>query len=59
MAGQLAFSAEAVLALPDRVTDCEGTLERRAQVLCTFYPGLFVRTLARELERAAEEAKEQ
>lgn len=49
MAGLLAFSAEAVLALPDRVTECERTLERRAQV----------RALARGLERAAEEAEEQ
>ena len=54
MAGNhlLSFSPEAVLALPDRVTDCESALvkgnrdpEGRPQVLCTFYPGLVVRPL--------------
>jgi hypothetical protein len=81
------FSPEAVLAVPDRVTDCEGALvignqddEGRPQVLCSFRPGSLVReplpasvvevtsvlvlspadarALARELERAAEEAEE-
>jgi hypothetical protein len=58
----LHFSSEAVLVLPDRVTDCEGVLvngnrdmEGRPQVLCSFYPG----ALARQLERAAEDAEEQ
>ena len=80
------FSAQAVLALPQLVTECEGALIKgardehgRAQILCSFYPGELVRpappgldvtsalvlsaadarALARELERAAEEAEEQ
>jgi hypothetical protein len=80
------FSPEAVLALSDRVTDCEGALvignqddDGHPQVLCSFRPGSLVRAplpsavqvtcvvvlspadaraLARELERAAEEAEE-
>lgn len=87
MSGDLLyFSPEAVLVLPDRVTDCAGAIVRgdrdpagRSQVLCSFYPGIVVRplppgldvhsavvlsptdarALARELERAAEEAEEQ
>ena len=82
----LSFSPEAVLVLPDRVTDCDSALVRgdrdpagRPQVLCSFYPGIVVRplppgldvhsavvlspadarALARELERAAEDAEEQ
>ena len=80
------FSAQAVLALPHLVTDCEGALVKgnrdddgHPQVLCSFYPGELVqpappgldvasaivlspadaRALARELERAAEDAEEQ
>ena len=80
------FSAQAVLALPHLVTECDGALikgnrdERgRPQILCSFYPGELVlptpsgldvasaivlspadaRALARELERAAEDAEEQ
>lgn len=80
------FSAFAVVALPDRVTDCEGAsvkgsrdADGQPQVLCGFFPGEVVRpmpanlplgavlvlspsdarALARELERAAEEAEEQ
>ena len=80
------FSTFAVVALPDRVTDCEGASVKgsrdaagQPQVLCGFFPGEVVRALpaavplsaalvlspsdaralARELERAAEEAEEQ
>ena len=81
------FGDDAVLALPDEVTDCQGALVKgdrdphgHSQVLCSFYPGDIVRPalalslhvsavlmlspadargLARELERAAEEAEEQ
>ena len=81
------FSPQAVLALPDRVTDCEGAWVKgnrdasgHGQVLCGYLPGdvsrpalaasdertLIVvlspadaRALARQLERAAEEAEEQ
>lgn len=83
----LVFSPEAVLALPDRVTDCEGAWVKgnrdaggHAQVLCGYLPGNIgraalaasdevtvivvltpgdARALARELERAAEDAEEQ
>jgi hypothetical protein len=80
------FSELAVVALPGRITDCEGALlqgnrdaEDRPQILCSFLPGDVVRelpgrvplasavllsaadarALARELERAAEEAEDQ
>ncbi len=80
------FSAQAVLALPQLVTECDGALVKgsrdehgRPQILCSFYPGELVvptppgldvasalvlspadaRALARELERAAEDAEEQ
>jgi hypothetical protein len=80
------FSAQAVLALPHLVTECDGALVKgnrdehgRPQILCSFYPGELVRpappgldvasalvlspadarALARELERAAEDAEEQ
>ena len=83
----LAFSPQAVLALPDRVTDCEGAWVKgnrdssgHGQVLCGYLPGDIscpalaasdertvivvlspadARALARELERAAEDAEEQ
>jgi hypothetical protein len=82
----IVFSAQAVLALPHVVTECDGALVKgsrdehgRSQILCGFYPGELVRpappglevasaivlspadarALARELERAAEEAEEQ
>jgi hypothetical protein len=48
----LSFSLEAVLALPRRVTDCQGAALKgnrdpngRPQVLCSFYPGEIVRAL--------------
>ena len=80
------FSPQAVLALPQLVTDCLGARVKgnrdgngHPQVLCSFYPGELVRpippgldvtsalvlspadarALARELERAAEDAEEQ
>jgi hypothetical protein len=83
---KVVFSAQAVLALPHLVTDCEAALlkgnrdgDGHPQVLCSFSPGEVVRplppglpgpsaivlapadarALARELERAAEEAEEQ
>ena len=82
----IVFSAQAVLAFPRLVTECDGALVKgsrdadgRPQILCRFYPGELVRparrgldvasalvlspadarALARELERAAEEAEEQ
>ena len=83
----LVFSPQAVLALPDRVTDCEGAWVKgnrdasgHCQVLCGYLPGNIARAalgasdevtvivvltptdaraLARQLERAAEEAEEE
>jgi hypothetical protein len=84
--GTVRFSPFAVVALSDRVTDCEGATLRgnrddtgQPQVLCGFLPGEIeralpeamplsaalvlspadARALARELERAAEEAEAQ
>ena len=81
----LVFSAQAVLAVPHLVTECDGARVKgnrdsdgRPQVLCSFYPGELVlpaphgldvasaivlspadaRALARELERAAEDAEQ-
>ena len=86
-APDLVFSPQAVLALPDRVTDCQGAWVKgnrdasgHAQVLCGYLPGDIsrpalaasdertvivvltpadARALARQLDRAAEEAEEQ
>ena len=85
-AHRIVFSAQAVLALPQLVTECDGALVKgtrdqqgRPQILCSFYPGELVRpappgldvasavvlspadarALARELERAAEDAEQQ
>ena len=48
----LSLSAEAVLILPGRATDCEGVLvfgdrdpKGRPQVLCSFYPGVVAQPL--------------